>query len=223
MVKYDSNQKINVLQHLHLFFLKYLIFYLKQLCMKIVLFAVFISALLSFSNNIPCNNSLKKYKNNNFQDTSYTIWLEKKQVKPMNVIYTIDTTNKKADIDRIISQRRGDIFVFAAKEKLNTGLLMVQYNINAYPYVFETSVEVDKLPSALYCDINRKIIYSKTAVVAHFKGNTKNLNMAYAAVAKWLLENKAIANGLPYEINLNDPNMITDANNLLVDVYQPIK
>jgi effector-binding domain-containing protein len=191
--------------------------------MKIVFFAVSISALLSFSNNIPIDYGLKNSSQNTFHDTSYKIWIEKKQVKPMNVIYTIDTVNNKADKERIISQRRGDIFVFAAKEKLNTGVIMLQYNPAVYPYVFETTVEVDKLPSILYWDIRRKVIYSKTAVVAHFKGNTTHLNMAYAAIEKWLLENKAVANGLPYEINLNDPNFITDKDSLLVDVYQPIK
>jgi effector-binding domain-containing protein len=190
--------------------------------MKMFLYPLLIVTSLSF-NKITSDKNIKNCNNTIFQDTTYKIWLEKKQVKPMHVIYTIDTTNNKADIERICSQKRGDLFVFAAKQKLNTGVIMMQYHYTNSSYIFETSVEVDRLPSLLYWDIKRKIIYSKIAVVAHFKGNTIHLKMAYAAIEKWLVQNNAVANGMPYEINLNDPNFITNVNSLLVDVYQPIK
>jgi effector-binding domain-containing protein len=187
--------------------------------------SLYIMFLISISSFIILKHPSKKPNLivlNNFQDSTKNLWLEIKKMKLLNLIYTIDTVNNIYDIERKISQRHGDMFMFSAKEALNTSKQIVFYKSRYSPIIFETAVEVDKLPTRKYWDIHTKIINSKLTIVAHYKGSYQNINIAYSAIENWLIKKKTKPNGLPFEVNLNDKQFLTNKDEVVVDVYQPL-
>jgi len=143
-------------------------------------------------------------------------------MKPMNVIYIVDTATTTDDISSKMGKNYSRLFAFIGRRQLNIGKVLAIYRTSSPPWIFDVAVEVDREPVQTE-GIKFKTIEGGEAIVLHFKGPYEQLGNAYEQIDEWLKENKKQRSGAPMEVYLNEPATVKDKNELLTDVYQLIK
>jgi effector-binding domain-containing protein len=189
--------------------------------------AIFIFFILVFSSALRAsvgtdNNcgQLPETGSSNVTDTIPRVWIEKKVLPAMKLLYILDTANRGYELPRKISRDYGDIFLFAGRQNLDMGRKMLFYHTKGYPCIFEAAVEVNEFPGQLKYNIQSRTAGGSEAIVAHYNGAYSQIGLAYTAINHWLAANKKTAKGLYFEIQLSDPATVTNNSKLRTDVYQ---
>jgi effector-binding domain-containing protein len=189
---------------------------LKTICLAIL----FICNTGFVSNSLPLSRSNENHK---VSDSVNGTTLEKIQNSELIFLSIRDTAYGQTDFERKSAKNKGDLFMFTGQNNIKTGKLLVFYQSKKLPMIFETAVEVEKLPAGSSKKIQSKVITPGEMIVAHYKGSYSNIATAYGAINKWLKENNKEAKDLAYEIYRSDPFTLTNDNQLMMDIYQPIK
>lgn len=148
--------------------------------------------------------------------------LEKSTIEPIHMIYIKDSISMSS-LSKTFSTRYSELFKFIAKNKLKAGRVMAFYYTYSDPILLDIAVEVDKQPDSLAGNIQFRTIESCEALIAHYTGPYEQLAHPYKRMEQWLKDNNERANGLPFEVYLNDPIVVKDKYRLRTDIYQLLK
>ena len=161
----------------------------------------------------------------NIQDTTKkpSVTLEEKLVDSMIVLFVKDTASNVTDISRIMKSGYGELFSFVHQNDLKIAKVMAFYYSYEPPFICDIAVEVNEAPASTKGRIKINKLPGGNAVIAHFRGPYEKLELAYTEIKNWLVRHNRKAKGRAFEVYLDDPAMVKDANELRTDVYQQIQ
>jgi effector-binding domain-containing protein len=152
-----------------------------------------------------------------------TVELEKTIVSPMTILMIRDTAAAVSDISRVLGDGYVEIFTYINRNHLKPGKVMAFYHSSRPPMLMDVAVQVDSPARVTTGRIKINKVLAGNAVVAHYQGPYEQIGMAYAAIGKWLKQQDKNANGVPFEVYLNDPMSVKYPSELRTDVYQFVK
>ncbi|WP_018616616.1 GyrI-like domain-containing protein [Segetibacter koreensis] len=151
-----------------------------------------------------------------------TVSLEQVVLQPIAVLFIKDTSDTSG-LSKVIGSGYAELFAFINQHGLKPGKVMAFYHRYVNPVSLEMAVEVDKLPATFAGRIQSKTVQGGDAVVAHYTGPYEEMEVPYNAITEWVKDNSKQANGPPFEVYLNSPDMVKDKYELKTDVYQLLR
>ncbi len=151
------------------------------------------------------------------------VQLEKTSFKDMQVLYINDTAATTASIKDILGKGYGELMQFIQGNQLQPQKFMAWYYSMQPPWPMDIAVETNKLPAQLSGRIQSRILEGGEVVIAHIWGPYDQVGKAYAQIYSWLKENNRNAKGKPFEVYINDPNLVSNPSEIQTDIYQPLE
>ncbi len=118
--------------------------------------------------------------------SSYAQSVSTIMMKPMKLVYLMDTAIRKDDISQKMQKGYSKLFAFIIQQQLISSRTLAIYQTIESPWLFEIAVEVDKHPQQLTEGIQFKTIEGGEAIVIHYKGPYEEIRKAYLQIEEWL-------------------------------------
>ncbi|MCF3108716.1 GyrI-like domain-containing protein [Niabella sp. CC-SYL272] len=151
------------------------------------------------------------------------IALEKTVIKDMNVVYISDTANTTEDIHDVLGGGYVELIHFIQANKLQPVKFIAWYYAMQPPWPVDVAVETNREPTQLSGRIKFRKVPRGEVIIAHTYGPYGQVGQAYMQIEKWLKENNRKAKSAPFEVYVNDPDLVKSPEEIQTDVYQPVE
>lgn len=149
--------------------------------------------------------------------------LEKASFSDMNILYIADTASTTEVIKDVLGKGYGELMQFISANKLQPRKFLAWYYAIQPPWPIDVAVETNRIPTQFNGRVKSRMLPGGEVIIAHMWGPYDQVGQAYEQIQKWLKENSRKAKGSPFEVYINDPNMVKNPAEIQTDVYQPLK
>ena len=155
--------------------------------------------------------------------TPVKVKLEQTSFNDMNILFIADTASTTAAISDVLGKGYGELMQFVSADKLQPKKFLAWYYAMRPPWPVDVAVETDKKPETTTGRIHSRIQPGGEVIIAHMWGPYDQVSEAYIEIQNWLKENNRKAKGNPFEVYINNPDMVKDPSEIQTDIYQPLQ
>ena len=155
--------------------------------------------------------------------TPVKVKLEQTSFNDMNILFIADTASTTASISDVLGKGYGELTQFVSANKLQAKKFLAWYYAMRPPWPVDVAVETDKKPEATTGRIHSRTQPGGEVIIAHMWGPYDQVSEAYIEIQNWLKENNRKAKGNPFEVYINNPDMVKDPSEIQTDIYQPLQ